>query len=160
MSYILQGEYSRKALQFLDVAGLHPGAHQEALVASLEWEVSHWLHLLCLTPPHCPPASTAPINLCCAVALLLLGYYHDWLAKSSLYRGTFSLTVFLVGVRQFSQVDTIFSSMLIFVQSCSVLKWQQLLLSLCFFLFILLSRLDKLKLYVAQKTKPHSLTTI
>ena len=33
---ILQGEYSRKALQFLDVAGLHPGAHQEAFAASLE----------------------------------------------------------------------------------------------------------------------------
>ena len=36
VSYILQGEYSREALQFLDVAGLHPGAHQETLAASLE----------------------------------------------------------------------------------------------------------------------------
>lgn len=36
VTLILQGEYSRKALQLLDVAGLHPGAHQEALAASLE----------------------------------------------------------------------------------------------------------------------------
>lgn len=33
---ILPGEYSRETLQFLDVAGLHPGAHQEAPAASVE----------------------------------------------------------------------------------------------------------------------------
>lgn len=36
VSHVLPGEYSREALQFLDVAGLHPGAHQEALAAGLE----------------------------------------------------------------------------------------------------------------------------
>lgn len=56
----LQGEHSRKALQFLDVAGLHPGAHQEAFAASLEWEVSH--RLTChptspSTPLNCPNKS-------------------------------------------------------------------------------------------------------
>lgn len=68
--YILQGEYSRKALQFLDVAGLHPGSHQEALAASLEWEVSHLLYV----SPHLTvhPTATVPTDLCYAVGLLLL----------------------------------------------------------------------------------------
>lgn len=40
------GEYSREAVQFLDVARLDPGAHQEAPAASLEREV-----LSLLNPP-------------------------------------------------------------------------------------------------------------
>lgn len=46
VSFLLQGEHPRKALQFLDVAGLHPGAHQEALAASLEWEVRSWFNIM------------------------------------------------------------------------------------------------------------------
>ena len=52
VSHLLPGEYSGEALQLLDVAGLHPGAHQEAPAPGLEREVSRPFRFS--RRPHCP----------------------------------------------------------------------------------------------------------